>query len=183
MAWFAQPHIQMDTLETQRLVLRRLAADQLGALHQLLLNDSIKRHLCDDRDLEFSAVLGFLEASDALYTAGLCGLWLLRPRESEDFCGFCGLIQDERLEVIYALHPSVQGRGLATEAMERVLAHIRALPTPPGPDALFARIDEANRESGRVLERLGFACTGESVNPTTGGRIYDYALTLSVPDA
>lgn len=173
----------MFELESPRLLLQRLTPAHLDALHRLLLNDAIKRHLCDGRDLEFSAVSGFLEASDALYAAGLCGLWLLRLRESAEFCGFCGLIQDERLEVIYALHPAVQGRGLATEAMERVLEFIRALPAPPRPDALYARIDEPNRDSGRVLERLGFACTGESVNPTTGGRIYDYALPLSAPDA
>lgn len=57
-----------------------------------------------------------------------------------------------QVEVGYALHPDVSGRGLATEAVD---ATLRLAFDAYGFHRVFARIDEENTGSVRVAERLG----------------------------
>ena len=59
-------------------------------------------------------------------------------------------------EVGYILHPDHWGRGLATEALSAVIAHIFA--TRPI-DVITADVDPRNEGSLRLLARLGFAET------------------------
>ncbi|WP_369369560.1 GNAT family N-acetyltransferase [Promicromonospora sp. Populi] len=57
-----------------------------------------------------------------------------------------------QVEVGYAMHPGVGGKGLATEAAR---ATVRLAFTRYGFHRVFARIDEENHASVRVAERLG----------------------------
>lgn len=69
------------------------------------------------------------------------------------------------LELGFHLRPAFWGRGLATEAARAIAAH--AFGTL-GVDALFAGHHPDNRDSARVLAKLGFRSIGEELYEPTG---------------
>jgi RimJ/RimL family protein N-acetyltransferase len=62
------------------------------------------------------------------------------------------------LEIGYALVPVARGGGLAGEAVRLLIAWAQ---TQPGVRVITARVDHGNVASKRLLNRLGFAYTGE----------------------
>ncbi|WP_339872837.1 GNAT family protein [uncultured Brevundimonas sp.] len=62
-------------------------------------------------------------------------------------------------DIGYILHPDHWGRGLATEALTAAIDHIFAVRAF---DRLTADVDPGNAASIRLLERLGFAKTGQA---------------------
>lgn len=62
-------------------------------------------------------------------------------------------------DIGYILHPDHWGKGLATEALTAAIDHIFAARTF---DRLTADVDPDNAASIRLLERLGFAKTGQA---------------------
>jgi RimJ/RimL family protein N-acetyltransferase len=73
--------------------------------------------------------------------------------------GFHGPPGDEgEVEIGYALVPAARGVGLASEAVGLLIAWARG---QPGVRVIKARVDHGNAASARLLNRLGFAYTGE----------------------
>lgn len=84
------------------------------------------------------------------------GQWLVALR-SGLVVGECGLrawSAPDEPEVGYGLAPSARGRGLATEAVGRLVEHLLAR---PGVRAVVARAGPDDAASRRVLRRLGFS--------------------------
>jgi RimJ/RimL family protein N-acetyltransferase len=80
-------------------------------------------------------------------------------------CGWFGPPDDEgEVEIGYGLAPSVRGRGVATAAVELLIAWVRT----QGARVIRAEVLPGNEPSWKVLERLGF----ESVGEKAGHRIY-----------
>lgn len=138
----------MDRIVTKRLVLRRAREEDLEAIHAVLSHPAAMRywstlpHVSLDQTQEWLASM--IEDD---------------PGVREDF-----IVEHEgraigkagcyRLpEIGYILHPDYWGRGLATEALTAVIAHIFAHHPV---EALTADIDPRNAASIKLLERLGF---------------------------
>jgi ribosomal-protein-alanine N-acetyltransferase len=109
------------------------------------------------------------EAGVVLARAALAGdaagQWLVALR-SGLVVGECGLrawAAPDEPEVGYGLAPSARGRGLATEAVGRLVEHLVAR---PGVRAVVARAASDNAASRRLLRRLGF--TSEEGDPGPG---------------
>ena len=88
-----------------------------------------------------------------------CAPWTLRERASGRIVGWGGLYRDPfdpgwGVEVGYFLHPSVQGRGLATELVAACIALARGVLRLPD---LLAFAHPENAASRRVLRKSGFA--------------------------
>src|SRR5262249_39843495 len=66
--------------------------------------------------------------------------------------------EDRTVEIGYSVVPERQGRGYASEAVRALVAWALAHPQVA---AVVAESDLDNAASIRVLERVGFACTGE----------------------
>lgn len=66
--------------------------------------------------------------------------------------GFRPFFEPPELQLVYALHPSAWGRGLATEAARAAMQHAFGV---LGFDEIQAATDEPNRASIAVMERLG----------------------------
>lgn len=62
------------------------------------------------------------------------------------------------VEIGYALVPRARGAGLASEAVELLVAWAKS---QPAVRAVSARVDRGNTASERLLARLGFAADGE----------------------
>ena len=89
--------------------------------------------------------------------AGVAGGQWLIARRAGLVVGECGVrswTTAGEPEVGYGLAPSARGRGLATEAVGRLVAHLLAV---PGVSAVVADAEPGNAASLRLLHRLGFA--------------------------
>jgi RimJ/RimL family protein N-acetyltransferase len=166
-------------LATPRLRLRPVREADVDALHALWTHPQVRRWLWDDVVIDRATAAERVAASAASFASARFGLWAIcgwsgsrgarsEPEASElhedgggGLLGAAGLVLIEPAvgpEILYSLHPDHQGRGLATEAAQAVLAYAfeaLALPRVPG------RTDAPNRASARVLERLGMRFEGE----------------------
>ena len=150
-------------LTTPRLRLRPCTAADVDGLLALWTDPVVRRWLWDDVVIDRATAAERVVASDASFAAAGWGHWIAEPRGGGALLGAAGLaLMDEALgpELIYAFHPAHHGRGYATEASVAILDHAFG---PLGFARVVGRTDTPNRESARVLERLGMRFEGESL--------------------
>lgn len=139
-------------IRTPRLILRRAAPADLADVHAMLSDPRAMRywsrpeHETQDESRDWlAAMIASTDADDYLiehqgHVIGKAGMWRVP-------------------EVGFLLHPDFHGQGLASEAMEAVIAHLfetHALPE------LVAEADPRNAASLKLLARLGFVETGRA---------------------
>lgn len=148
-------------LETVRLCLRPFAANDLNDLHRLWTNPNVRRYLWDDLTItRAQAEAEIVKSTESFNNRGF-GFWSLFFKENNaDLIGFCGLRVFEtpdEIEILYGIHPSHWGKGLATEAGEAILNYgfqVCRLPK------IYAGADGPNTASFRVMEKLGMTYDG-----------------------
>ena len=155
-----------DTLETERLVLRRWRADDRAGFARIN---------ADPRVMEYFPSVLTREESDALvdrieehwHTHGF-GLYAVdlkvgardgRPSDERQFIGFIGLARPSFeidfapcVEIGWRLDTSAWGRGLATEGARAVAEYSIG---PLGHDEIVSFTSVANARSRRVMEKIG----------------------------
>jgi RimJ/RimL family protein N-acetyltransferase len=148
--------VSIEAIHTERLRLERVRPADRPDLHRLY------------RDPRVMATLGGVRGGPEI-DRGLArmldhwdrhgfGVWILRDAASGAFVGRGGLQHvsldgRDEVEVLYALVPEFQGRGLATElARESVRVAFEEL----GLSDLVCFTLETNLASRRVMERAGF---------------------------
>lgn len=143
--------------ETERMLLRPYAFEDLPAFHDLHSRDSVARYLPREvRDADESRrALGRhqtmrLEKDDDAAT--LAGFDRDTGRLVGDFVLFLRSVEHGNGEIGYVLHPDFEGRGLATEGARHLLEIAFG---PLGLRRVVARIDARNTGSAGVLRRLG----------------------------
>jgi RimJ/RimL family protein N-acetyltransferase len=147
-----------DALPTDRLVLRPMAAADAADLERQWNEPEVGRFLWDGQAVPRARVDAVIAASEADFAERGFGLWTIHAADQR--AGFCGLRVEAdtgRVELLYALDPRFQGRGLAAEAARAVLADAfsrRWLPR------VYAGTNRANAPSVRVLERAGLRRIG-----------------------
>jgi ribosomal-protein-alanine N-acetyltransferase len=169
-----------DLLVTRRLTLRPVSGDDIDALHALLAQPGVRRHLCDGRVTPRVEVETMLATSARLRDADGTGLWALaenaRPSTLAGIVGwwpYRHLDFPEVSELLFALSEAFWGRGLAMEAGTAMLGYAR--------DTLGWRQAQAstslgNNASIRTLWRLDFS-EAEIVRGLAGAlRIFRRAL-------
>jgi len=117
----------MKILETRRLILRRLQADDLDDLFALYRDPEIRRYFPE-------GTLTYEETKEELewFLNGHpdhpeLGLWATVQKQTDQFIGRCGLLpwtieQRPEVEVAYLLGREFRGQGLATEAARATTA-------------------------------------------------------------
>ena len=147
------------TLETQRLVFRRLVPGDLDALAALYADPAVRRYFPEGtltRDETREELEHFLHGHPL---DARCGLWATLLKETGEFVGRCGLLVydiDGRREheVAYTIARRHWGRGLGTEAARGVRDYgFHAL----GLERLICLIDHGNVASQRVAAKIGMA--------------------------
>ena len=81
------------------------------------------------------------------------------------FCSFKGPPADGVVEIAYGIAPDEQGKGYATEAAQALVAFARSFPEVK---VIRAHTLADGAASKRVLEKCGFQCVGEVVDPEDG---------------
>jgi RimJ/RimL family protein N-acetyltransferase len=152
-------------LETERLVLRPAAIDDLPAVEELWTDPDVRRFLFDDRIVSREEARGFLERSEASFRSDGYGIWLVHERGQEGLAGFSGLLwstqgTEAAPNLIFGIRPALWNRGYAREAAARVLRYGFEVVELP---RVFADVDEPNAASVRVLEKLGMSRTRRAI--------------------
>ena len=144
-------------IETDRLRLRRLSADDAPFMLALLNEPSFLRNVGDKgvRTLD-DARAYILRGPVAEYGKSGLGMWAVEAKESGAAAGICTLLKRDALgdvDIGYAFLPEFWSRGYASEAAAAVTSYARET---LGLRRLVAITAVDNRSSVRVLERLGF---------------------------
>lgn len=164
---------------TARLLVTPASTADVDALWRIWRTAEVRRYLFDDepvdRERAAAVVHGCLEvAADGI------GLWTLRARDQERLIGCVGLTPVDAaadydptlrglVEPVVALDPSCWGRGYADEALRAALTYAFG---PLGFGRVAGVTDVPNRESHRMLSRVGFTVTGECASKRHPWRLY-----------
>jgi RimJ/RimL family protein N-acetyltransferase len=158
-------------IETKRLFLRQIAADDEAALHRISNEPAVRRYLWDDVPVERATIRDLISQSTRMFSEAGIGLFGIRRRGSENLIGFCGFVRLEGMEepeLAYELTQGAWGEGLATEASIACLRHAFK---GEGLERVIAGADSENVASQRVIEKLGMRTTGH-LNPNVPDASY-----------
>ncbi len=151
-------------LETGRLVLRPLSADDVDSLHRISNEPNVRLYLWDDEPVSEATIKSLIAQSDRMFSKEKIGAFGVRMHGREDLLGFCGFVRLEGMEeseLWYELTQMVWGRGLATEAAR---ACVRYAFEEVGMERVIADADAPNTASLRVIEKLSMKYFG-NINP------------------
>lgn len=165
-------------LETVRLSLRPFVAKDVDDLHQLWTDPDVRRYLWDNLTISRDqAEAEIVKSTESFNNRGF-GFWSVFLRENDAaLIGFCGLRvfgTPDEIEIVYGIHPSHWGKGLATEAAESILNfgfQVCRLPK------IYAGADSPNSASFRVMEKLRM--TYDSLRIVNGLEAVYYSLSNS----
>ena len=162
-------------LETPRLRLRELVADDAPFVLELLTDPDFVRHIGDRgvRDLE-TAKTYIADGPQASYAAHRHGLWLAELRATGEAAGMCGLLKRDHLydaDLGYAWLPRFRGRGLALEAAVATLQYAFGLLRLP---RVLAIVGQDNVASQQLLARAGMV--KEGVRDIAGEPLLVYSI-------
>ncbi len=143
----------LPVLETQRLRLRGLVAGDLDGFCRIYSDPDHARFIGGVKSRE--ACLEKLLALAGHWQLFGWGRFAVEEKTSGEFLGHCGPTYVGNLdqpEVNYSFTPQAAGRGFATEAVERILAHVYH---DLGWVEAVSMIDRDNIRSQRLATRLG----------------------------
>lgn len=147
----------MQTIETERLLLRPLNIEDADFIIELLNDPSFIKNIGDRNVHSVEDAHGYiLKGPAASYEKNGFGLCLVTLKETGESLGMCGLIKRDALEDVdlgYAYLPRYWSRGYAVEAAKATLDFGWNV---IGLKRIVAITDPANTSSNRVLEKLGF---------------------------
>ena len=161
----------MDRIVTERLVLRRARAEDVEAMHEVLSSSVAMRYWST------------LPHEDL----GVTRKWIADMMAPDPRRDDYSVERDGRVigkagcfrvpEIGYILHPDQWGCGLATEALQAVVA--RLFERHPIP-RLTADVDPRNRPSLNLLQKLGFKVTARVRNTWNIGGVWHDSVYLEL---
>lgn len=166
-------------LETERLALREITADDAGALFEIFTDPDVIRYWSHPPYESVDQANDLIERIQRGVASGEAIEWGISMRGDEGrLLGKCGFHQwhknHYRAEMGYSLGRPSWGKGIMQEALPRILAFgFQTMRL----HSVEAQVDPGNARSIRVLERLGFVKEGHfKENFCMGGRFFDTAV-------
>lgn len=151
----------MKILETERLALRRLTADDAEFMLDLLNQPSFVRFIGDRGVRTPADARAYIQNGPvASYKLNGFGLYRVELKETAVPIGICGLLMRAPLEDVdigFAFLPPYWARGYALESAEAVLAHAKDV---MGLSRVVAVVAPSNHASIKLLRKLGFSFEG-----------------------
>lgn len=155
------PFTPFPVLETPRLILREIRADDTPAIFDLYADETIAARIGLDTFSSHAEAQEIIELVSSAYGEGRAIRWGVTLRGEDRVIGSCGFhrlsTRDRRAEIGYDLSPAYWRQGIMREALRAMvvfgfetmrLHRIEAMTYP------------ANIASWRLLEALGFTCEG-----------------------
>ena len=157
---------EMETLETERLILRKLSMDDLYDYYERIGSDGeVSKYMLWEPHQDIGETLESFEKSLAAYEEGGYYRWVAEEKNGDGVIGTMSLLRFDEEEsscsFAYMFAKDWWGRGYATEAMTAVLAFaFEKLEIVRVTADHFA----ANTASGAVMRKLGMEYTGTAKN-------------------
>lgn len=151
----------MPELETPRLLLRRMKVADSADMYDYAHRPEVTRYLLWRPHADITYTRRYLEYLGGRYRIGAHYEWAVVHKDTGRMIGTCGFARVDTAnncaELGYVLHPDFHGKGLMTEAAERVLQFgFQVL----GLNRIEARYMWGNDASRRVMDRLGMLYEG-----------------------
>jgi RimJ/RimL family protein N-acetyltransferase len=169
-------------LETERLTLRQMDADDLDALAAVLGDPVAMRHY--PAPFTRDQVEGWIQWTLKNYADFGYGLWAVVLRASQECIGDCGLtwqrvgyVADRQLEVGWHIRRDLWNRGLATEAGLACRDYARDIIRQPH---LISIIGPHNLASQAVARKLGMEIEREDMLDGKQRLIFGMALKVAL---
>ena len=151
----------MPELLTERLTLRKLMAADAADMYAYASRAEVTRYLTWYPHPDRAYTRQYLEYLGRRYAMGMFYDWAVIYEPDCRMVGTCGFTSfncpADSAEIGYVLNPAYQGRGLATEAVRRVLAFGFEELSLHRIEAHFIRGNDA---SLRLMERVGMIFEG-----------------------
>lgn len=142
-------------METERLILRRYAAEDKAHLIGLFTDEEVMKYVGNGVMNKEQAEEWWKKLFDKFYPHGF-NIWAVFTREDSRYIGHAGIYprpdRKEDWEFVYFLSRDAWGKGYATEIARRVIEYgFKELNLPE----VFATVDDEHTASIRVLEKAG----------------------------
>ena len=151
----------IPTLETDRLTLRGMRVSDAPDMYEYARRPSVTEYLTWEPHASVEETREYLTYVGQRYRTGDFYDWSVVDKESGRMIGTCGFTSfncpADSAEIGYVLNPAYQGRGLATEAVRRVL---RFGFEELNLHRIEAHFMEGNDASRRLMERVGMTFEG-----------------------
>lgn len=153
--------LHLNILETERLSLRQLSADDAEFIFGLVNQPSFIKNI-GDRGVRTNAdAVAYIQNGPvASYERFGFGLYLVELKESGTPIGICGLLKRDSLpdaDIGFAFLPEFWSHGYAFESAAAVMDHGRSV---LGLDRILAITAPENVGSIKLLEKIGFRFDG-----------------------
>ena len=147
-----------ETLDTDRLVLRRPSAADAPAIYEYARDPDVTRYLTFPTHRSLADATAFLTTCAARWDSGQEYCWLITVRDDVRAVGvIAARMSGHRADIGYALARHAWRHGYATEAGRAVVGW---LATRTDIHRVWAVCDVDNAASAHVLEKLGMAREG-----------------------
>ena len=151
----------LPTLETERLILRKMVLNDAEAVFAYASNSKVSRYTLWETHRSIEDSRAFLEFATQKYENGGEPDWGIVYRGNGCLVGACGLVNWEaehaRAEVGFVLSREYWGRGLRSEAVRAIL---RVGFERMNLNRIEARCIAENAASARVMEKAGMVYEG-----------------------
>lgn len=145
-----------EVLQTDRLILRKLTADDAEFVFELVNDPAWLRFIGDRGVRNLDDAREYIRKGPVdSYSRHGFGLYAIERKEGASPIGICGLVQRDFLEDVdigFALLPAFRGRGYAREAARATMTYARQT---VGLGRIVAITSRDNDASGRLLEAIG----------------------------
>ncbi len=151
----------LPTLETERLILRKVTKDDLASMYEYGSDPEVSKYVTWERHRSIDDTQAFLDFILNQYENGKLAPWAIEYKENGKMIGTIDFVDWQPAlrigEIGYVLHRDYWGRGLMSEAAKRVidfgfeemdLVRIQAVCLPE------------NKGSYRVMEKAGMEYEG-----------------------
>ncbi len=150
-----------QSLETPRLLLRRLALDDAGDVFAYASDPEVARYTAWNAHRTIDDTLLFLNGVLTLYANRQVAPWGVVHKADRKVIGTCGFVswnvRHHRAEIAYAIGHRYWNQGLTTEAVREIIAFGF---TRMQLNRIEARCDVPNVASARVMEKAGMTFEG-----------------------
>jgi len=146
----------MFSLETERLILRQLSADDAGFILELLNEPSFIRYIGDKQVRNLDDAQKYIaDGPVKSYQVNGFGLYLVELKMSRTPIGMCGVLKRDTLpdpDIGFAFLPAHWHQGYALEAAAAVMEYAREV---LGMKRILAITSPDNQASARLLGKIG----------------------------
>ena len=156
----SNPLFDNVTLKTKRLIVRPFRPADARQLHSVLSQPNVMKYLPEDV-MSLEEVCELIDWLQTCYAENRCDniqKWTLAIvwNKTSQVIGWCGLgkldFNPRETELFYGLSEAYWGKGIAAEACRAVIEYAFS---SLGLTRIVAVVDPDNRQSQRVIEKLG----------------------------